>query len=330
MLRLTWVLRALALATFFVASLSAQNNPLPILNFPLKANIPNWDQHLTSATAKTNSVFDHSMYDAVRHRYGIYGCDETVTAFTSTTAIYGPGLPIFGQGCNAGYKVQNQQNPPPISLAGMTYAGWGTPNHLFYDGHPGLDYQAAMDTQVYAAVNGTIHYPTRIVGLGYPAAAYHAMEIVPDHGSGGPPAYLIYYLHLDTYVGQPKVPVNDPDPLPGCAATVLLPLDEGAHVQAGCLVALSGKTAPPVYHFLPHLHFEVHRVVPSFMVFTRFGARTADACIDGIVGPGYDCVPVDPYGWTGPPTQCDVETGLASSGDPYYCLTGVQSQRLWR
>jgi hypothetical protein len=156
------------------------------------------------------------------------------------------------------------------------------------------------------------------------------MEIVPDHGSGGPPAYLIYYLHLDTYVGQQKAPVNDPDPLPGCAATVMLPLDEGAHVQAGCLIALSGKTAPPIFHFLPHLHVEVHRVVPSFMVSARFGARAADVCIDGIVGQDYDCVPVDPYGWTGAPTQCDARTGLAMTGDPYYCLTGVQSQRLWR
>ena len=171
-------------------------------------------------------------------------------------------------------KSSNEQNPPPISLApDMTYSGWGTPNHLFYDGHPGIDYEAAMDTQVYAAVSGTIHYPARIVGLGYPAAGYHVMEIVPDHAAGTVPPYVFYYLHLDTYVGQQQMPVTDPDPRPGCAATVWLPLDEGAHVQAGCLVALSGKAAPPIYHFLPHLHFEVHDVVPSFLVFSRFGAR---------------------------------------------------------
>lgn len=316
---------------FLAMALAAQDNPVGILTFPLKANIPNQDQHLTASTAKTNSVFDHSMYDSGTRRYSIYGCDQTVTASTGTTAIYGPGLLIFGTGCNAGYKVLDQQNPPPISLAPyMTYSGWGTPNHLFYDGHPGFDYQAAMDTQVFAAASGTIHYPTRIVGLGYPAAAYHAMEIVPDHAFGAPPAYLIYYLHLDTYIGQSKAPVNDPDPLPGCAAMVMLPLDEGAHVQAGCLVALSGKTAPPIYHFLPHLHFEVHRVLPAFMVSSRYGARAADACVDGIVGQGYDCVPSDPYGWTGAPAQCDLETGPALSGDPYYCLTGLLSQRLWR
>ena len=313
-----------------VGHLTAQDNPLQPLTFPLKADVRNQDQHLTAATAKANSVFDHSMFNSNTHLYGVYACDQGVVAFTGTTAIYGPGLPILGIGCNAGYKVLDLDNPPPISLApDMTYAGWGTPNHLFYDGHPGIDYQAAMDTQVYAAVSGIIHYPTRIVGLGYPAAAYHVMEIVPDHTPGSPPPYLVYYLHLDTYLGQQKIPVSDPDPLPGCSAVVMLPLDEGVHVQAGCLVALSGKAAPPIYHFLPHLHFEVHRVVPSFMVLTRFGARSADVCIDGIVGANYDCVPLDPYGWTGGPTHCDPITGLASSGDPYFCLTGVNSQRMW-
>ena len=102
------------------------------------------------------------MIDATTRRYSIYGCDDTVVAFSGVTAIYGPGLPIFGIGCNAGYKVVDAQNPPPISLApDMHYAGWGTPNHLFYDGHPGIDFQAAMDTQAYATISGTIHYPDR-------------------------------------------------------------------------------------------------------------------------------------------------------------------------
>ncbi len=306
--------------------------PAPIqLTFPLKADVPNQDQHLTSATAPVNSTFDHSMLDSTTH-YVIYGCDKTVVVFTGTTGQYGPGYPILGAGyCNAGYKVQNVPFPPPINLApDMSYSGWGSPGYLFYDGHPGIDYVAAMDTQVYAAVNGTVHYPARIVGLGYPAAGYHVLEIVPNHAPSMPPPYVIYYLHLDTYVGQNKIPVTDPDPLPGCSATVYLPLDEGTPVQAGCLVALSGKAAPPIFHYLPHLHFEVHKVVPGPLVFSRFGARTADVCIDGVIGAAYDCVPVDPYGWTGAATYCDPVTGLADSGDPYYCLTGVASVALWK
>ena len=76
------------------------------LTFPLKATVPDQDQHLTSATAPVNSVFDHSMLDATTH-YVIYGCDKTVVAFNGTTASFGPGYPILGVGCNAGYKVQN-------------------------------------------------------------------------------------------------------------------------------------------------------------------------------------------------------------------------------
>lgn len=151
-------------------------------------------------------------------------------------------------------------------------------------------------------MNGTVHYPTRMVGLGYPAAAYHTLELVPEHAPVLPPPYVIYYLHLDTYVGQNKMPAYDPDPLPGCSATV----------------------------YLPHLHFEVQEVVPNGLVFSRFGARIADVCIDGVVGSAYDCVPVDPYGWTGAQTVCDPVTGLADSGDPYYCLTGVPSVGLWK
>ncbi len=314
-----------------VSAQQPENAAILHLAFPLKSDLPNMDQHLTSATAKVDSVFDHSMLDSTTGRYVIYGCDKTVVAFTGTIAPYGPGIPILGIGCNAGYKVLDVQTPPPISLApDMNYWGWGGPNYLYYDGHPGIDFKAAMDTQVYAVTNGTIHYPTRIVGLGYPAPAYHVLEIVPDHAPSLPPLYVVYYLHLDTYVGQTKIPVPDPDPLPGCSATVFLPLDEGTHVQAGCLVALSGKAAPPIYHYQPHLHLEIDKVVPSTSVFTRFGARTADVCIDGIVGPGFDCVPVDPYGWTGGTTTCDPQTGLATSGDPYYCLTGIASVPLWQ
>ncbi len=306
------------------------NFSLPRVTFPLKADLPNQDQHLTSSTAKVNSVFDHSMLNSTTGLYAIYGCDKKVVAFTGTLGQYGPGIPILGVGCNAGYKVLDVQTPPPISLApDMDYWGWGGPNYLYYDGHPGIDFKAAMDTQVYAVADGTVHYPIRIVGLGYPAPAYHVLEIVPDHPPIIPPAYVVYYLHLDTYVGQNKIPVSDPDPLPGCSATVYLPLDEGTHVKAGCLVGLSGNAAPPIYHYLPHLHLEIHRILPSSVVFSRFGARTSDVCVDGVIGSAYDCVPVDPYGWTGGPTTCDPQTGLATSGDPYYCLTGVTSGPLW-
>ena len=93
---------------------------------------------------------------------------------------------------------------------------------------------------------------------------------------------------------------------------------------------LRSDVEPSQRRFVPRWRLEIHKVVPSSTVFSRFGARSADVCIDGILGPGFDCVPVDPYGWTGETTACDAQTGLASSGDPYYCLTGVTNVMLWQ
>lgn len=141
-----WSILAFALSWVCAAAQEAQSLAPIQLTFPLKATVPNQDQHLTSSTAPANSVFDHSMLDAATH-YVIYGCDKTAVAFNGTTAPFGPGYPILGIGCNAGYKVQNVQNPPPISFApDMSYAGWGLPGYLFYDGHPGIDFVAAIDT----------------------------------------------------------------------------------------------------------------------------------------------------------------------------------------
>lgn len=202
----------------------------------------------------------------------------------------------------------------------MTYYGGNDTTHLYYDGHPGIDYHASMGTQVYAAVTGTVHYPNTIVGLGYPGSDFHVMGIIPDHASGAEPPYLIYYLHLSTYIDQAPTPAVDPDPPSWCPGTVNLPLPEGASVQAGCLVALSGNTAP--YNLPAHLHFEVHKVVPPTAVSEH--ARKQTTCVDSAIGPGFNCVPVDPYGWCAP-AQCP-----GSSSDPYYSTTGVANMTLWQ
>src|SRR5271169_7213559 len=99
-----WVVCAILLSALLSAIAAAQSLAPIQLTFPLKATVPDQDQHLNSATAPVNSVFDHSMLDATTH-YVIYGCDKTVAAFTGTTGRYGPGYPILGAGyCNAGYK----------------------------------------------------------------------------------------------------------------------------------------------------------------------------------------------------------------------------------
>jgi hypothetical protein len=326
-----------------------------VLTFPLKGNSPtSGDLHYTSATAPVNSIFDHSMNNTVGD-YGIYtdGCDDVVMAFTGTVAQYNPSTV---HGCMSSYTL-NQTTPytpiTPLLKPMMKYRGAGNDNtYLNYDSHPGIDYQAGLKTPVYAAVSGTVHYPPRIIGLKVgktPAQGYHVMEIIPDYQAGLLPPYVVYYLHLDTYpcpVSSSKVPcqtvgsvtATDPDPLPECqgsagynGSSVALPLQDGARVTAGCAAALSGWAglSEPKQ---AHLHFEVQTIVPASAVSTQAGAQQYAACVDpnitAIVGKtGYDCLPVDPYGWTGTPVQC---TNQATSGDPYWCLTGIQNVPLWK
>ena len=305
------------------------------LLFPLKSAAPmtkaSQDRHYTAATALVNTVFDHSMLQG--GKYHIYGCDETVVAYDGTTAANYNRHQVLGNKCgSSGYSPGPTLVPiGPAGLVngtvvlepGMTYYGGNDTTRLYFDGHPGIDYHAAMQTQVYAAVTGTIHYPDRIVGLSS-GSDFHVMAIIPDHAGGSEPPYLIYYLHLYTYVGQTPTPATDPDPLPGCQGTVSLPLAEGWHVQAGCLVALSGNTSPYTKPLPPHLHFEVHEVVPTATVSKTCGAQNATLCVDNAIGTGFNCVPVDPYGW------CTLSQCPATSPDPYFSSTGIANMTLWQ
>ena len=315
-------------------SLTVTKGPAPPVSnsqliFPLKADAPHIDKHFTAKTAPVNSIFDHSMADT-KHAYHIYGCDSTVIAFTDTTAKGYDPQSVFGtQDCNNAYAIDSSATTQ-ISLApDMTYRGPNADNtHLYYDGHPGIDFHAGAKTEVYAAASGKVHYPPQIVGISS-AASYHIMEIIPDHPSGTEPPYVIYYLHLATYVGQTQTTATDPSPSPGCQASVKVPIPEGQEVTAGCLVALVGNAAPPGVTISAHLHFEVHQIVSPSGVASLFGARKTTKCVDGAVSSDYDCVPIDPYGWNGS-LQCDSSGMPLSGSDPYFCLTGIQNRWLWQ
>jgi len=330
------------------------------LTFPLKSyskmTKASQDKHLTAATAQVNTVFDHSMLS--RGKYHIYGCDQTVIAYDGITATkYNRDVVLHGGCDNSGYSPNatltplGPTGPQPYTVLlnpSMTYHGGGNDvaaqEHLYYDGHPGIDYHAAMQTQVYAAVSGNIHYPNTIVGLGYPGADFNVMAVIPDHATEAQPPYMIYYLHLYTYPSAscpssgctgPNQPAGslatlDPDPRTGCQGTpaagggitVNLPLPEGTPVQAGCLVALSGDTAP--YSLHAHLHFEVQQIVPRSTVSNAYGAQTATKCIDSAIPSTLNCVPVDSYGW------CTLTQCPSTSVDPYFSITGITSVPLWQ
>jgi hypothetical protein len=122
------------------------------------------------------------------------------------------------------------------------------------------------------------------------------------------PGHKIYYLHVSTHPTTGQT-IDKEDLTPGCPTLVSLPLPEGTHVEAGCLLALSGHAAS---RGDPQLHFEVQKVVPIDQV--REEVRASLQCLDDAEKV---CVPVDPYGWDG------------DGPDPYAATTGIGSIRLW-
>jgi hypothetical protein len=201
----------------------------------------------------------------------------------------------------------SEETDQPFYVNGH-YVGSGDPSHLNYDGHPGIDYRAEDGTEVYAAVSGIVQYPRAIVGIRYPSGRaynwYHVLEIVPDLF----PGYKVYYLHLSTHPATGQS-IEKEDTTPGCPTVVSLPLPAGTHVNAGCLIALSGTGG---VEGSPRLHFEIHRVVPIEDV--REEVRAALQCPDNAQKA---CVPVDPYGWDG------------DGPDPYEAITSIGHIRLW-
>jgi len=261
--------------TFFdtrvIANLSIADNAF--LDFPLNGKDP--------YTATINSVFDHSQDGSVS-----YGDNGIVTAFTGESGRCNPNNPLQdGRSQVNGTKHYGFRNQlgEPFFINGH-YVGGGSncdtapcngskqlpllscSTFLFYDGHPGIDFDAACGTDVYAVVSGTVHYPTAVPGTYKNAYAYHILEIVPD-----PPYdnYRIYYLHLATHISVDSkhiVPCVDELPL----------IQEGQHVTGGVsVIGRVGSAGVSKNGRGKHLHFEVH-------ILNR--------------GTG---IPVDPYGWTG-------------------------------
>jgi hypothetical protein len=248
------------------------------------------------------AVFDHRMTDRDR-KYGTYRCDGVVESYTGEVGNTDPDVAA----CRRHPGVA-QDSALPFYVNGHYVGSDGDPRHLHYDGHPGIDYHAEEGTEVYAALSGIVQYPKAIAGMRRPRGrayrGHHVLEIVPDLF----PGYKIYYLHLSTHPATGQT-LEKEDTTPGCPPLVSLPLPQGTHVQAGCLVALSG---PGGWDGSPRLHVEIQRVVPIEQV--SEDVRAAVACVDDAQKA---CVPVDPYGWDG------------HSADPYEGLTGLGNIRLW-
>jgi probable HAF family extracellular repeat protein len=279
--------------------------------------------NVNAATAETLRVFDHSMRSIkASSRVSLNACDGEILAFTGDVGERQFGYD--GDACSAGpgYAAKGGSG---FTLKGLNYVGdqYG-PQFLESDHQTGYDYEVPFGSNVYSAVAGAIGYPKRIVGRG--RQELHALALIPI----GDPTYRIYYFYLSTHPDLP--PVSFPGtPQPGCYkypsgrdfTPKTLPLKAGTRVKAGCLVALSGYAEQ---QDSPRLHLEVQRAYRVDQV--SAGARAPNLrCLYS--DPSHVCLPLDPYGWTGEPTDCSQSDPSKWSGDIYECLTGISSVNLW-
>jgi YVTN family beta-propeller protein len=197
-----------------------------------------------------SSVFDHSQTFP-------YSLQKRVTAYTgeaagcvdSTTICQAPvpGSSHFGflniENLQTSFAINGNYtggagNCEASNLSGDQMISVPCNSILFYNGHPGYDYPASCGTNVFAAANGTVHYPKSIPGIA-DAKKYHILELDLD----APKGFKVYYLHLATYPDNHK---NG-----SCEDPAIIP--DNTPVKAGDLIGLVGKEGTKG----AHLHFEV-------------------------------------------------------------------------
>lgn len=273
------------------------------LNFPLHVNNQADGLPLNPDTVQINSVFDHHVRTVNNvPLFYINDQDHVVTAYTGEVGSRdacksNPNLKSCTD--DAGEGVVGYKNSTGTNFSiNNNYSG-GV--YLYYDGHPGFDYQAERGTPVFAAAEGIAFIPDSdpITSSKNPTKAVDTFNIlVIDHGNG----YSTWYLHLGT--DSPKADFRLIK-CPGDSTEFKLidaqTIQHQIPINTGCQIAKVGDKGVKGH---PHLHFEV-----------RIGL-TKDSSGKYHCDPGI-CMPVDPYGWTDPDL---------SHKDPYI----MPNRRLWR
>jgi hypothetical protein len=182
----------------------------------------------THTGASINSVFDHSMTTT-------YCADDRVVAYTGEEGQKTFGSDRIGNvtGCGDLFGLKNAAGTS-FSLKGQ-YTGGGSPQFLYYDGHPGYDYRTVdqcpggtVTTDCPTGIRGQLRVRAAVAGtVKNLNTTFGRIEI--DHGNG----YETWYMHLsrfDVIVGQ--------------------------SVSAGQFIGLAGDIGVAGS---PHLHFEVRK-----------------------------------------------------------------------
>lgn len=226
---------------------NSTGNPSEFLSFPLSTSLYPEGAY-TQGTI--TSVLDHYMSSVYESPNNTPGSSTlgTILSFTGESFKTTSEYPIVALACYP--KAGNAEWSPRLR---ELYKGTGLYNTapdkcstgvaLNYEGHPGYDYVAALNTPIKAAAHGwvvhnTIVTPGQDNTLCVPkgmngnnmkgCAAWGAVGI--DHGNG----YITQYLHMNSITVTAGQEVNEGDP-----------------------IGLSGNTGLTGN---PHLHFEVLRL----------------------------------------------------------------------
>jgi len=230
----------------------AEGPTFGFLRFPLLG--------LTAYTALINTVFDHSVPN------GFYGkrCDvpdKRVVAFTGAVGQscaqgdVDPCRSAFHYKCSYGYT---SDSGGVFVLDGARYSGG---RYLFYDGHPGYDYNASLRTKIYAPAAGMVVVP-KVDPINGPPQQFNTITI--DHGNG----YSTWYLHNSKLRKPEAAGTSEEDYVASLPTGTTYFVRKGEPIgEVGC----TGVQGCNKDGRGSHLHFEV-----------RKGG-----------------IPVDPYGWEG-------------------------------
>jgi len=254
----------------------------------------------TPSTAQINTVFDHQMLNAYEEPLKENKQGNCTPA--STPDNWGTIVDFLGEMANVqfgtkGYgscfELFGYQNSAQTRFLDNVVK-YNNGSVLYYDSHPGYDYNFGFGTEVYAAVSGCVSYtspPAHVAS----SSTFHILTIIPSSSepAGGcssapvPDGYLIYYLHLSSFLdsttSSPQVvkalsPTGTPSQIVPCPECI----QPNMWVAANTFLGYSGNFSVIWGGVGSHLHFEVD------------------------LKSGSALTPVDPYGWNPlDPTQID-------------------------
>ena len=226
------------------------------LSFPLNSS---------AMANKINTVFDH-------HTSTPYQYDREVTAYNGEQG----GLAECGSALackdlipnTSSYGWAKSTSPSSLFSVNGQYTGGGDAHYLYYEGHPGFDYQALCNQLILAPASGSVFVPSD--DYDEPKSRFNTFAI--DHGNG----YSTWFLHaLIGSEPSPGAPVARGDPIAQVGNTGLgLPSCIGKHLHFELRKNVNGTWVPvDPYGWSPSSKNDPYSAATSVNMWTPSGTK---------------------------------------------------------